>query len=682
MNPRFPLVALLAALAARPARAQDASPLGRIFLSEDRRAPSENDLRVLTAALASPDAHLAARAARALGRLERPALAPQLFPLLSHRDGTVRSEAAQAVAQAAQGFRGDSSLEHRGARWPEITAALGARVGVEQDPAVAGMLALSLGRLPYVTEEEVTTARERLLALERTAAADPGAATDAVRGMETQLRASWRRVPLGGALRDRLLALATTPGPEPVRRHALGALLAAQVADSAAIASGFGSTDAESRRLAVTGMARLPGGALRSGLLARALQDPSPYVRLDALRAVARADGPPACDKLVTGAADPAPIVALTALDLMGTCSGNAAAGDLLSAAGNSSEGSWHRSAHALVSLARVQPERARSLLAPAVNAAVWQTRMYAARAAEALRDTMALKRLAMDTVANVREAAIAGLSRVSGHDADAIYRAALTAKDYQLILTAAQALAGTPAKREAALQILAQLPRISAEKRETSRDPRVGMLVRLRETGQPRDSAALQPFLYDFDPAIADSAAAILSGWLGRTVRAAPRRQPPPALTLAEAEALKNQILRITMANGGVMDIELYPDIAPATVARVARAARKGYYDGLTWHRMAANFVLQGGSPGANEYSGDALFMRDELGPLSHERGTLGISTRGRDTGDVQLFINLVDNPRLDYDYTVFGRIVSGLDVMDRILEGDVIRRAEIRPR
>ena len=70
---------------------------------------------------------------------------------------------------------------------------------------------------------------------------------------------------------------------------------------------------------------------------------------------------------------------------------------------------------------------------------------------------------------------------------------------------------------------------------------------------------------------------------------------------------------------------------------------------------------------------------MRDEVGLRSHDRGTLGISTRGRDTGDAQLFVNLVDNPRLDHDYTVFGAVTAGMAVVDGILEGDVIARVEV---
>ena len=88
---------------------------------------------------------------------------------------------------------------------------------------------------------------------------------------------------------------------------------------------------------------------------------------------------------------------------------------------------------------------------------------------------------------------------------------------------------------------------------------------------------------------------------------------------------------------------------------------------------------MIQGGRPGANEYVGTPGYIRDEVSTLSHERGTLGISTRGRDTGDSQIFVNLVDNFRLDHAYTVFARVVEGLPVVDAIQEGDVMEDISI---
>ena len=93
----------------------------------------------------------------------------------------------------------------------------------------------------------------------------------------------------------------------------------------------------------------------------------------------------------------------------------------------------------------------------------------------------------------------------------------------------------------------------------------------------------------------------------------------------------------------------------------------------------MVPFFVVQGGSPLANEYVGDGPFTRDEVG-LENRRGTVGVSTRGRDTGDGQIFVNTVDNVRLDHDYTVFAEVVRGMDVVDRMQEGARIRRITVR--
>jgi cyclophilin family peptidyl-prolyl cis-trans isomerase len=150
---------------------------------------------------------------------------------------------------------------------------------------------------------------------------------------------------------------------------------------------------------------------------------------------------------------------------------------------------------------------------------------------------------------------------------------------------------------------------------------------------------------------------------------------------SLEELSRMRESTLRLHMETGGVIEIELDPDLAPTNVTRLVRLANDGYFDGLTFHRWAPNFVIQGGSPGANEYQGDGPFTRDEVGLLPHWRGTVGISTRGHDTGDGQIFVNLMDNVRLDHAYTIVGTVVSGMDVVDGVVEGAVIERAEVTP-
>ena len=160
------------------------------------------------------------------------------------------------------------------------------------------------------------------------------------------------------------------------------------------------------------------------------------------------------------------------------------------------------------------------------------------------------------------------------------------------------------------------------------------------------------------------------------------PPLEPPPFPTEAQLHALYGATAVITVRGRGAIELALLPDVAPAAVHSFATLARRGRYNGTTWHRIVPNFVVQGGSPGANEYDpATPYFMRDEVG-ARNVRGSFGISTRGRDTGDGQLYINLVNNMRLDHDYTVFANTIRGLDVMDRIQEGDVIESVVIRQR
>jgi len=142
----------------------------------------------------------------------------------------------------------------------------------------------------------------------------------------------------------------------------------------------------------------------------------------------------------------------------------------------------------------------------------------------------------------------------------------------------------------------------------------------------------------------------------------------------------MEQTTVTLHMRRGGQIVIRPLPYLALTNAYRFVRLAKEGYFDGLTFHRWVPNFVIQGGSPGANEYFGDGPFTRDEVGLLPHWRGTVGVSTRGHDTGDAQIFVNLIDNVRLDHDYTVYGIVADGIEVVDDVVEGDVIERVEVR--
>ena len=354
------------------------------------------------------------------------------------------------------------------------------------------------------------------------------------------------------------------------------------------------------------------------------------------------------------------------------------------------SEGRWHRAAHALVALAGRAPERARiPLNAVFVSHPTWEVRMYAARAAARLEDAAALERLAMDAHDNVREAALPSLRTLRRAESDHIFVAALKRDDYQLLLTAARALQGGASTPELSGALMSALVRVTAERKETSRDTRLALIERLAELGTADQAEHLAPLLRDFDVTVALAALELYQRWHGPSIHLfAPTPLSRPPLPTRE-ELAEDADAVVELRNGRTFGLRLLVSEAPLTVTRFKRLARAGYYDGLTFHRVVPNFVVQGGSPGANEYAGDAQYMRDEIG-ASHRAFTVGLSTRGRDTGDAQIFINLVDNRRLDLEYTVFAEVCelatpggtaagSGRRAVESILEGERISRITV---
>jgi cyclophilin family peptidyl-prolyl cis-trans isomerase len=646
-----------------------------------------------------------------MGRLERTDMVPVILPFLASDAADVRAEAANALAQslwplvrAEPGERADSAVAL-------VAAALRARLPREGDPAAKASMAQSLGRLPYRSDSERDTAGA-LLARELAGTGDARVAAGAAGGMLSLVSTGGRSyTPSSRALAVLRAGARGSAGGAAVvrgrwsdssfawpRRLAMLALLASRSADTETLRAAARSDDAQLRMLAARGAGTLSDSSAGRELLRVLAHDGAPIVRTEVARVWAGGAGA-WCAPLLALALDSAPQTSVSAIDALGTaCTGKPekAAEEMLVKLVREGSGesagevashvphriAMHRAAHAIVALAHLSPTSANEHLSAIASSPAWQARMYAARAAAVLSDTGMLLSLASDHAPNVRTEAVAGLSRVAGHAADSVYVAALSSSDYQLVLTAAQALRGSPRPAVAANALMESLARITAQKRETSRDPRLAILQTIREIGSAELAEPLLPYLVDFDSAVADTAAAMVSAWTGRSYRSAPRPLPDMDGPLADIAALRAARVRVTMApdmGGGSFELRLFPDDAPLTVSRFVRLVRSGYYDGLTIHRVAPNFVVQGGSPGANEYMGDGPFLRDEVGLRSHRRGTVGISTRSRNTGDAQFFVDLVDLPRLDHDYTVFAEVVSGMTTVDRLLEGDVMERVQI---
>jgi cyclophilin family peptidyl-prolyl cis-trans isomerase len=305
------------------------------------------------------------------------------------------------------------------------------------------------------------------------------------------------------------------------------------------------------------------------------------------------------------------------------------------------------------------------------VNHPVWWVRMYAAGAAAVAGDLPHLEKLAYDNNDNVREAAIEALRRLKPDEAEPAIVAALERTDVQLLRTAARLLTESPRSPSLSRPLVAALLRLTREGKETSRDARLALLDAIAVHTSRDETTELLPLLRDFDPKVAERAARIVAEFTGRTVVPAPM---PPARGWPQEFQDLRQCVSVTLGAGGSFVMRMQPANAPIAVDRFLKLATKDhYYDGLTFHRVVPNFVIQGGSPGANEYAGHKEYMRDEVGG-QNVRGSVGLSTRGRNTGDAQIYINLVDNPRLNYDYTIFA-IVEDLAAVDKIQEGDVIR-------
>jgi cyclophilin family peptidyl-prolyl cis-trans isomerase len=128
-----------------------------------------------------------------------------------------------------------------------------------------------------------------------------------------------------------------------------------------------------------------------------------------------------------------------------------------------------------------------------------------------------------------------------------------------------------------------------------------------------------------------------------------------------------------------GTIQIELAVIDAPLTVNAFVTLAQKGFYDGLSFHRVVPDFVVQAGDPRGDGEGGPGFSIRDELSERSFLRGTVGIALDGPDTGGSQFFITHSPQPHLDAKYTVIGRVIAGMDVVDALQQGDVIRRVRV---
>lgn len=149
-------------------------------------------------------------------------------------------------------------------------------------------------------------------------------------------------------------------------------------------------------------------------------------------------------------------------------------------------------------------------------------------------------------------------------------------------------------------------------------------------------------------------------------------RYSAPPAISIDPGKTY-----HVTMETSkGVIELELYAQHAPNTVNNFVFLAKDGFYNGVTFHRVIKNFMIQGGDPTGTGSGGPGYKFKDEFhqNPLKHDRGVISMANAGPNTNGSQFFITHAPQPHLDGRHTVFGKVTKGIEVVDAIAQGDVI--------
>ena len=159
--------------------------------------------------------------------------------------------------------------------------------------------------------------------------------------------------------------------------------------------------------------------------------------------------------------------------------------------------------------------------------------------------------------------------------------------------------------------------------------------------------------------------------------VAAKPAPAPPPMPSVVappEIAAVKANHLFLELSTGGTVEIVLRPDLAPHHIERIQTLVRRGFYNGLTFHRVIPGFMAQGGDPkGTGEGGSELPDLKAEFTAVPFLRGTVGAARADSpDSANSQFFIMFAPKPDLDGDYTVMGRVVSGMDAVDVIAPGE----------
>jgi cyclophilin family peptidyl-prolyl cis-trans isomerase/HEAT repeat protein len=679
MNPvRLAAAALLLAACA-PAAGPSSSPApggvteaGLLRLA-DRR---EFDEAYLRAALAHRDPAVARRAAWVLANLRRAEGVALLDRALTHTDTSVAAMAAFALGQIA-----DSTAVPLLALYATVARP-------DRVPTVLAEVAFALGKIRH------PQARAALESLLRTVPQSGGAGNNLVAG--AALLSVWRQGrPLPVSAIEPWLRHAD-PGIRWRAAYALARRGEPQAA--AALFRAAGDTEPLVRsfvaRALTQPMADSSGvgrQAAQDAVIHLALRDPEQVVRINALRTLGTYTDEQVLRILVqTATTSPEPyqvIAALEGMQRLGAGAGPAAA-PLAEMVGDAARPVFVRQT-ALATLAEIDPRAAAAAARGVVRDPGWRLRSSAARAVAHARP-MALGDLAAalrDPDGRVAAAALEEAVTVAGDSVAPLRDLLLQGVALPDVIARTNALGGL-----AKLADPATLPMVlDAYQRAQADSMNDAALAAVDAAGAiaKKDPAAARTFFARFTRSNDYLVRQRVQAAFGGTVPGAWTAPLPieTGVSIAEYARIAAQAQRrprphaVIETSRGEIELELFADDAPLTVRSFLSLAARGFFDGQEWPRVVPNFVIQGGDPRGDTSGGPGYSIRDEINRHLYLRGTLGMALSGPDTGGSQWFVTHSPQPHLDGTYTVFGQVVRGMEVADRILPGDrIIRIREVR--
>ncbi|NNE07536.1 MAG: hypothetical protein HKN20_03130 [Gemmatimonadetes bacterium] len=285
---------------------------------------------------------------------------------------------------------------------------------------------------------------------------------------------------------------------------------------------------------------------------------------------------------------------------------------------------------------------------------------------------------------ARVKKGIVAGLAARERPPLDFLV-SALDVKDAPTLVLAADAIGehGGPGEREALQRLYWSHPGATTEDGEV-RLVALSALIALggdppgdRDPGAIERDSLFQAALLDTDERVRREASSFFTD---HGVKFVPPAAADTLLSPGFLAGIESGTATIETERGTIR-VELLAEEAPVTVRNFMKLASEGYYDGLVFHRVVPNFVIQAGCPRGDGWGDPGYSIRCEYNPVRYDRYVMGMALSGKDTGGSQWFITQTPQPHLDGRYTVFGRVIDGFDVVDQTLQGDPIMAIRVEP-